>query len=423
MNDAPQQSNGYGEHSLASALGERLSKRATEPVGVIDVRYAEEKYLRIVRWLARCNALVDHLTRRYGVEVARTHGEHVFAAQHRLAEVNVFSPTVSPHAEVQDAPSDAPLPGRGLASIISERSYADEPPILLQSSFRIRRPSPPRSPELDASAGSPRAGHEQSPQQPTGDAGVSAAPITQISGFVFRNEVEAGSSVAGLTDVRRQVAGEKRVERVEGPNLAATIETQERRPSAALWNEKSPPVSTARQDRKGANASPVSLPPPGTAIDSPHSLPPLPAVRGAVPSRPESGDSIERRDTGSSRTSSAASSEPLAFEIPIDSSSREMPNLVWRDHQDDPRTVRSTALGSRAVSAPSGKQSGPVEFIPVTQQNRSIGSLAPAQIQGQEVKAEDISPQVIRSISERVIRAITLDLKLERERRGVTKWR
>src|ERR1041384_7940173 len=54
-------------------------------------------------------------------------------------------------------------------------------------------------------------------------------------------------------------------------------------------------------------------------------------------------------------------------------------------------------------------------------ESRRIG--AQALMGSDEVRAEHISPRVIRNIAERVVRAISLDLKLERERRGVTKWR
>jgi hypothetical protein len=46
-----------------------------------------------------------------------------------------------------------------------------------------------------------------------------------------------------------------------------------------------------------------------------------------------------------------------------------------------------------------------------------------AQARSDEIRIEQLSPQVIRAISERVISAIAFDLKVERERRGMSKWR
>jgi hypothetical protein len=60
---------------------------------------------------------------------------------------------------------------------------------------------------------------------------------------------------------------------------------------------------------------------------------------------------------------------------------------------------------------------------PAVPQGGQTSTPAQAQTPSESVQVEHLSPQAIRAISERVIRAITLDLKLERERRGITKWR
>src|SRR5881396_2248305 len=132
MSDSTKQSTGEAEAPSASALGERLSRRGSDPLGVIDVRYAEEKYFRIVRWLARNSALMDHLRRRYGVDEAPADAEHPFALQTQGRQVNVFTTTIqslSPAAEPQTVASDAPRHSSwedtrpsSLAQIIAERS-------------------------------------------------------------------------------------------------------------------------------------------------------------------------------------------------------------------------------------------------------------------------------------------------------------
>src|SRR6185369_12849611 len=103
-------------------------------------------------------------------------------------------------------------------------------------------------------------------------------------------------------------------------------------------------------------------------------------------------------------------------------------DLVLREQQADQRIASSRTQGTRSVESSGGAQSGPNEFPPAastpsTKRDAQTDSPSSYQAQARELQVEDISPRVIRSISERVMRAITLDLKLERERRGVTKWR
>ncbi|HEV2705506.1 MAG TPA: hypothetical protein VGV59_06250 [Pyrinomonadaceae bacterium] len=63
--------------ALASRLSSRLLARATNSLGVIDVRHVERRYARIMDWLAARTPLVEHLKERYGLtedEGARTLG-------------------------------------------------------------------------------------------------------------------------------------------------------------------------------------------------------------------------------------------------------------------------------------------------------------------------------------------------------------
>ena len=67
-----------------SRLTERLLARATQSLGVIDVRRAESHYTRLTDWLAARTPLLEHLRSRYGL----TEGEGLtglglaFAAAH-----------------------------------------------------------------------------------------------------------------------------------------------------------------------------------------------------------------------------------------------------------------------------------------------------------------------------------------------------
>jgi hypothetical protein len=128
------------------------------------------------------------------------------------------------------------------------------------------------------------------------------------------------------------------------------------------------------------------------------------------------------------KTPRGVSNAAVASEIPGEPVNIERPDLVLREQQAGQRTASPGTQGPRSVKSSGGAQSRPNEFpafesTPSTKRDTQTDSPPSYQAQDRELQVEDISPRVIRSISERVMRAITLDLKLERERRGVTKWR
>ena len=90
-----------------SALAERLLRRATEPVGVIDVRGAQQRYERATSWPRRHVSLLDRWVSRYGMEPQPDQGaEHVFAARH----LGAFMPAIDAAARSRER--SAPTPRR-----------------------------------------------------------------------------------------------------------------------------------------------------------------------------------------------------------------------------------------------------------------------------------------------------------------------
>ena len=59
----------------SSALAERLLRRATEPVGMIDSSHPRNLHARVSGWLAQRFGLLDHWRTRYAVEDSRADGE------------------------------------------------------------------------------------------------------------------------------------------------------------------------------------------------------------------------------------------------------------------------------------------------------------------------------------------------------------
>lgn len=563
MSDPTKHENGEAAAALASALAERLIRRGTEPLGVIDVRYAEEKYSRIVRWLGRHSALLDHLRSRYGVEEAPASAEHLFAIQQPLGQqVNVYSTTIQspllagepravaePRAATYDASQHLPWGDArpsSLAQVIAERSVnrTSEQAASPEPEFRISRRPPPMLRKSDAPPqDSPRAGSVAAPKRPAGDATVDAAPIAPQTppasafrdiGTVEKADVPTVTSTqehARVWDehtgtassiVQREVLGSSSARerfasmpvRNERGDTASSVEQREPAKNA---NTQEPPARAAErisnvQREAAGNTGPQESPaseteqvnkisslilqreavrdrsaqePPANAAGRVSDASSIvqqevagntasqePAARDAVGNLQTGAASsiVQRVDSGiatpavsslplirplaepsdggplSPAQSAAAAAPPPEYpdvqvpqdvrrsrfvpgaiaapEIRGDSFNQGRPRIVWREPQAGPRAADLTApeFPSASPLAP-GVQSGTADFFPAAQRNGQAGSPARAHNQTQEIQLEQISPRVIRSISERVIRAITLDLKLERERRGVTKWR
>ena len=107
MTDSSNQS----DATFVSDLNERLVKRATEPMGIIDVQYGQQKYYRIARWLAGRSSLFAELMKRYGVEEAIAYGEHPLAIQMNESDA---SPVLDPEMITVAVAEHVQRPYRGL---------------------------------------------------------------------------------------------------------------------------------------------------------------------------------------------------------------------------------------------------------------------------------------------------------------------
>jgi len=129
------------------------------------------------------------------------------------------------------------------------------------------------------------------------------------------------------------------------------------------------------------------------------------------------------RDAGNVKPIAAAQVSPLLLIRPLSAESigSEMREMVWRRPGVNASAGDFETPGSRASEPASLSLSSSGAFV--SQQSGRIATNAKTQVENNEVRVEHISPRVIRTIAERVLRTISLDLKLERERRGFTKWR
>jgi hypothetical protein len=452
MTDSPKASDGQPEGFSHDGMSERLWQRAIEPSGVIDVRYAQQKYFRIMRWLGERTALLDYLRSRYGIEETLAQGEHLFAAQDPSGRpVNIFSTTIESFpaaAQAEAAATDAALDptGRGerpsgLAEVLAAHSSmpGGEPEASPETRFRIRRRPPAMVPKPDEPSPDRRPRTVSSNKPVMGE----QVPDRAAPEFVFRKSVREGPEA--------QEAVENESTTVQQTRAGGTAESEFplTRPLAAPASA----LPTAAAPRLAPPPSPVAHSPvtPSPMAHSPkapdHRVSiaqglnetaalPLPFVKAsAAPlnaesrfasGRPQTARESPSAEMGPRRhTVSTPSHDPLAVapEIRDDSSNLPRPKIVWRK----PPGASSAAYFQAQVSGATSPA------VPGLYSHAASGSaareggqnptLAPPQTQSEPERAEHLSPQTIRAISERVMRAITLDLKLERERRGIMKWR
>ena len=117
---AMQMDAGAGEAALPTELAERLLRRHTEPLGVIDVRQPQQHYARTAGWVAQRFALLDHWKTRYGSDedVTAANTGLVFAtpgplrteARGALASPTQLARAANPAVASQPSPALAAMP-------------------------------------------------------------------------------------------------------------------------------------------------------------------------------------------------------------------------------------------------------------------------------------------------------------------------
>ena len=99
----------------SSQLTDRMLARHSKPIGVIDVRRAEQHYSRTAGWVAERFALLDHWKSRYDVDEGRgAGGSLVFSSAPREAPTRTSSgPTLSNMAQIARSAKPVASPPSG----------------------------------------------------------------------------------------------------------------------------------------------------------------------------------------------------------------------------------------------------------------------------------------------------------------------
>ena len=172
MTDAQSQAGLIGAFPL-SDLGRRLLRRATAPIGVIDVRHAAALHSRASLWPSQRLDLLENLKLRYGLQQGPGGAAHLVA---RAASAAPFAASLSVTANVAARPATA-------AKAASERS-----PEAPAERYRVKRPQAALNrpkPLIPQSVGASSA---------TAGDGTGGEPV---SGVLLQRKADAAQSPAG----------------------------------------------------------------------------------------------------------------------------------------------------------------------------------------------------------------------------------
>ena len=438
---------------------DRLTRRLTDPVGVIDVRFAQQKYARIVEWLAERFALADLLHARYGADEGiaadwQTADWQTMVMQQSAGEqINLFSTSTQSF-----------FPGMAAQPFGNDRAFSSEAPSSLaddslstpEPKYRISRRRQP----IDSSFSVTSSEHPSNPAaQPTSTTASGSRPQEAVEPIKQSDDVPHAIEVPFATRTLSSLVFAEPLTEPEDKsqtNAQNRFESREAAPSpgGATDNDVSSPSTRTGSEVAGAPSGPSITPLPLAGPRGDQSVPPdtsrLPASsRGeaseytrdsSLPlarllAEPQRADDRQQPGPRQSNESAPAAQDTRKIavasevrDVPDGALSRAIPDIVWRKNSESQAVSDSSSFEQGRQVTDSARQVNN-SADSVRAQQTTIDRAVPENLQPRdepnkaEIRIEQLSPQVIRTISERVIRAISLDLKVERERRGISKWR
>lgn len=330
-----------------SDLTRRLLRRATEPVGVIDVRHAAELHSRSSSLSGQRLELLEGLRRRYGLDPdGGAAGHTVPAATGR--------PFVEPLHRMAVSPFDwasAPSPrGRDRAAEAAAGAISEAPSASSAQHYRVKRPG--RYGEPNPSGPGPLSSQTVTPQSHA-VAGVPARTLSVAPARLLRKNDGTQSP-----DGSRRDASAPQVERAADARPADEPAPQHDDPSAA---GTLPQVSELPHSTVAAQMPLQRMPDggPTPTLSSPSSTERPPAAGGIDVNAPAAAATQLQPTTGDTR--SPTGSRPEVFALPLlrAASTADTSRRVDEERaagQDDPPAAGAVPLVSEvpssAVTAP-----------------------------------------------------------------------
>ena len=424
MNDSSEQSDARIAHAeQSSELGERLLRRLTEPAGVIDVHYAQRKYARLAEWLDKLYALLNQLQIRYAVGEDLEDGGQPLLMHEPLGEqINLYStaaePPVMPSANLspsaQSFSSDASAPAETLSSATRAQLSTTETSAT-QSSAPVSSSSLPE--------GKFRVSHRPVP--------LDSNLVTLISQSAQLPPTRAHSREAATepgyyqSSAMREVKASKEDVSVAASSAVTRVTTEEIIQAAPIV-QAVPAASVLHP------ALPLVTPQAAPERDDQPMASQF-IERTVVVTRKRDASAVTNKqdvvtkvgEHGAGDHKYAASEREamvVATEEKDDSFAQVRPEMVWRQNLDATQT--SDAISGEPGGNPQARSAHQVDQTTRrSQQSDQASAPVSAKNNGEEISIEQVSPQLLRTISEKVMRDISLDLAIELERRGLKKWR
>ncbi|HEX8294144.1 MAG TPA: hypothetical protein VF570_20490 [Pyrinomonadaceae bacterium] len=407
------------EDAPDTRLGERLLARATQPLGLIDVRHTERRYARVMDWLAGRTSLVEHLRSRYGLTDDDIRAGTLVLAEARGSEgtdVTIILPT---------------SPGVGGAAA-AERLFTsvahvpEDAPDAPAETRRVRRrgspDSPPPSSETPPDAGARREAGGVTAPEPLSLGADRTRPLQ--APVTVKTSPDAPAATPPATHGRAAPEAEAAAppKRADRP-LARAAELS---PEKGATSPARAGVVGVGREVADANPSRVAEAPGAepSAREAPAHARRRAAERAGAQSAgvmPEESEPILKRPVSKE---AQAASEPRATTVsretglPLPRARELVTGGFGRERGvQDARSTLPLAAGSNNFGPAPPPQAPAAGVAPVTRQASTGGVEAPG-AKGTRGKAAGVS---VERLTEQVSRHLARRLLVERERRGLGK--
>lgn len=414
-----------------SDLTRRLLRRATEPIGVIDVRHATELHSRSGLWLGQRLELLDNLKSRYRLDqgaggtagaAAVAGGMYFISPLQRMAATSPFdlasvsrwvSRTGMPETATGTVSQLSPASSAQQYRVKRPNSHAEPNPSKAFSSETVSSQSPVRG-GIQVSANSAPAmllqrktSEMQSPISSRPD--PSAMPLVHAAGVETPERVD--NRLAPRHDSSPTIDPLAQVCELPRTAIVAQMHLQ-RMPGASAAGEKIGSLST-REDLPGDEA-PILGSSPSSGLHL-QRKPNDPATFPAANSAQTAETVTALPPTLPPARSNSRSQGAVSAEIRVAPSLPGSTSIVWR-RADTNGASRESATPGPALAAGPAYAIGPQIMREAVSEPVSSGSVAPIAT----ATAGSNGADVMR-VAEQVSRIIARQLRVERERRGRTR--
>jgi hypothetical protein len=335
MNDEPDQLEGSAHGEPVSALCERLFRRHSEPIGVINVREAEQHYERIMGWIADRYALLELLLRRYRIDDWSGDGQPFVLGQAFWSMIDaaptpappgaLLSPTVSLSPASQPALPEASSARSLKTSVAPPVDSGDEAAPSAPAKFRVSRRPPPvsdieRSDDWQSGGGAARqsatASHQADEGQPTHQQATPSSFTAQVESD--KRQPPLSLELAQTSPAQARPPAGERTTAAAHDGVSESPSVDAARPARTVQASAEQPVEAqAAEERQSAGGAPTA------EHDGVSESPSVDAARPASADQaPNAKPLVAAREIGQKAAGRVPPSEPPQLELAQSSPAR-----------------------------------------------------------------------------------------------------